>query len=369
MKTNKQSAKKKRSSQRFNCFSAKKRTTMKTDQSSCYCLADPDHFRAKKSDWEEIFQIPGMTNITLMGNDSLQTIETCKILLASLGTKFEALLGQPTIHLNYPFSTVQVLHEFSLSGECNCDETNFEPLLKLAKKFNIKGIQLFGGLFLRSQVNAENAARMYQLSKELLCCHDQNQIQKFILANFEDLGQNESFLTSCTAKMMEEFIQHDELDASEENIFSILLSWARISPENMREFQQTVVKHVRFSFMRPAFFDTVVKPCDVLQNSPVLKHASEIVKSKNINHGRSLRYRNENFRLPNSVVFSIGGFDTKPLNVIEVFDIRARKWSTLKQSFPTHAYHEVQVVGTNKIFVFGGYGDAGRITLVYYFLI
>ena len=147
MKTNKQSAKKKRSSQRFNCFSAKKRTTMKTDQSSCYCLADPDHFRAKKSDWEEIFQIPGMTNITLMGNDSLQTIETCKILLASLGTKFEALLGQPTIHLNYPFSTVQVLHEFSLSGECNCDETNFEPLLKLAKKFNIKGIQLFGGLF------------------------------------------------------------------------------------------------------------------------------------------------------------------------------------------------------------------------------
>ena len=141
---------------------------------ACYCQTHPDHFKAKKCDWEEIFQIPGMTDATLMGNDSPETIQTCRILLASLGEKFEALLGQSTIKLNCPFSAVRVLHEFTLSGLCNCDKTNFEPLLILAKEFDIEGVQLFCGLFLRSRENVKNVLRMYQMSKELLCSHHQN---------------------------------------------------------------------------------------------------------------------------------------------------------------------------------------------------
>jgi hypothetical protein len=220
-------------------------------------VIDPGIFQAKKSNWEEIFEIPGMSNITLMGNDSLQTIKTCQILLASLGTKFESLLEQSTIELNYPFTIVSTLHEFSLSGEIDCNRTNIEPLLRAAKEFNVDGIRMLGGRYLVSLVNAENVTKIYQLSQELLCLHFTNQIKNFMLANFQDLSQTGNFLKECSRDLMELLLKDDELNVTEENLVSILLSWAKISPENALDLAG-LLNHIRFGLVSETFFNTKV---------------------------------------------------------------------------------------------------------------
>ena len=300
------------------------------NSSTCYCVIDPGIFQAKKSNWEEIFEIPGMSNITLMGNDSLQTIKTCQILLASLGTKFESLLEQSTIELNYPFTIVSTLHEFSLSGEIDCNRTNIEPLLRAAKEFNVDGIRMLGGRYLVSLVNAENVTKIYQLSQELLCLHFTNQIKNFMLANFQDLSQTGNFLKECSRDLMELLLKDDELNVTEENLVSILLSWAKISPENALDLAG-LLNHIRFGLVSETFFNTKVKSNELLQS---------------------------NTRLPNQFVLSIGGYTNEPVAQIEVLEIRKQKWYTLPgPGFPTHAYHDIQMIGGNDVFVFGGFGN------------
>ena len=299
--------------------------------STCFCAIDPAIFKAKNSDWDEIFQIPGLTDVTLKGNDSHQTIHTCKILLASLGTKFEELLEQSTVELDFPFSVVTILHEFSLSKEFRCSETDIVPLLEVASQFDIEGIKMFGGKYLVSLVNAENVIRFHKLSQELLCFHFTDQIQSFMLTNFEDLGQKGDFLNKCNQELMELLIKNDRLNVGEENLISILLSWAKLSSKNAQDLAG-LTNHIRFGLTGKEFFNAVVKSTDLLQ---------------------------KNTRIPNQFVIAVGGFGTEPVPTVEVWDIRANKWSTLNQpAFPSHAYHDMEILGTN-IFVFGGFGDAG----------
>jgi N-acetylneuraminic acid mutarotase len=72
------------------------------------------------------------------------------------------------------------------------------------------------------------------------------------------------------------------------------------------------------------------------------------------------RFRPQNFRLPRELVFSMGGFGQVPLGTLEVFDIRAKKWTIVKQDvkFPAHAYHGMTVSGAT-LLIFGGFGDEG----------
>ena len=55
----------------------------------------------------------------------------------------------------------------------------------------------------------------------------------------------------------------------------------------------------------------------------------------------------------------MGGFGSEPTAAIEVFNIRAKLWTILNQNFAPHAYHGM-VAQNDKIFVFGGFGDAGN---------
>ena len=321
-------------------------------QQNCYCQINPDHFKCKESDWEEILEIPGISNVTLMGNDSSQTIKTCKIVIASLGSKFESLLGKSVILLDYPISVVKILHEFTLTGKCNCNASNIELLLKVAKEFNISGIKMIGGQFLVSLINLNNVHEIYQIANKYLCRHYNNQIKAFILNNFEDLGTKESFLKSCSPQWMEEFVKHEGLNATEENIFKILKAWAEISPEKTKAFPN-LTKFIRFGLMEHQFFMEVVKTCPLLENNPFVEKANKTFFSGN------QPSKLPKSRIPNELIFAIGGFGSEPTATIEVFNLRAKFWSILDQNFAPHAYHGM-IAQDNKIFVFGGFGDAGN---------
>ena len=150
-----------------------------------------------------------------MGNDSIASIKSNKVLLSAFGPKFCRLLQDEIIRLNYPFEVVQAIHDFSLSGACNFNSIHAKALLMAANDFNIIGIKVQAGLHLVEPINIANAHEMYNLSLEL-CVHTRSNTKQFILENFEELGQNDDFLKNCKTDWMSEFIKEDTLNACEE---------------------------------------------------------------------------------------------------------------------------------------------------------
>jgi hypothetical protein len=259
-------------------------------KSSCYCTKlDAAHFKCKQSDWEEVLQIPGITNVTLSGNDQSEAIRTCKILLQSLGPKFEALLDQDEIGLDYPFPVVDCLHKFVLTGQLQCQEKDLEALLRAADEFDLEGIKKLGGDLLMSLISSKTVNRIYQLSKELLCQHHTEMVEKAILLNFQDYGRNETFLEESTPQLMKELVKNNELNACEEDIVEILMSWAKISASNAQNFQ-TLVQFVRFGLLEPDFFNKVVVPSELLLNNPYVLQAQNSLKFCPYNERHTLRF-------------------------------------------------------------------------------
>ena len=228
-------------------------------KNSCYCSIDPNFFKSRKFNHEEIFQIPGISDVSLMGTDGFSQIPTSKVLLSRLGPKFDQLLQQKIIKLDYPFEVIQAIHNFTLSGVCNFNSINLRSLLSFAKQFNIIGIKAQAGSYLVEATNIGNVLQMYQISQDLLCAHTTRKTKEFILENFEELGENENFLNCCNPLWMSEFIKDETLNASEENAFKIILQNEQATP-NLARF-------IRFGLLDQTFFNAVVKTCPFFMNN------------------------------------------------------------------------------------------------------
>jgi hypothetical protein len=265
---------------------------------NCFCTIPPKdiHTKHQLSDWDEVLQIPGVANVALKGNDSIETIHTCKILLLSLGPKIEALLSQKRITLAYPFSVVRSIHNFALTGQLCYQERDIETLLKAAHDFELEQIKKLCGDILLSMINGDSVNRIYKLSKELLCQHYTDKVKKILMDNICDFASSDIFLRECTPDLMKELIKSDELNSSEEDVFSILLAWAKVNSDNAKHFQ-SLVQFVRFGLLEPDFFNNVVKPSELLKNNDFVDKAQSCVKPCYYTE-HTLRFRPKKFRLP-----------------------------------------------------------------------
>ena len=325
---------------------------------SCFCSLDPNFFKSSKFSHEDIFQIPGISDVSIMGTDGSSEIPTSKVLLSGLGPKFDQLLHQKIILLDFPFEVIQAIHKFTLFGECNIDSIHMlRSLLSVADQFSIIGIKAQAAQYLVKATNIGNVLQMYQISQDLLCTHITRKTKEFILENFEELGQNENFLNLCNPFWMSEFIQDETLNASEENVFKILVNWVQHSLENIEAIPK-LVRFIRFGLMDQSFFNVVVKTCPFLQNSTYVQSVARSIQNKASTRFQ-LQAKKDRPRVPNELVFAVGGFTTKACATVEVFNVRAKKWCPVQDCvFPSHAYHGTAVLD-GKLFVLGGFGSNG----------
>jgi hypothetical protein len=124
------------------------------------------------------------------------------------------------------------------------------------------------------------------------------------------------------------------------------MAWTKISKERERAISD-IAKHIRFSIMDQQFFNDVV-----LANNPFVEKAKKEIIRRRDN-------RVKKHRIPNELVISMGGFTSEPCTVVELFNLRSNTWTVLSLDFVPHAYHGM-IALDNKIFVLGGFGDAGN---------
>ena len=316
---------------------------------ACWCSTNPDLFKSRNIDFEEIWQIPGITDVALLGNDSTLRIQSSKVLLAQLGEKFEQLLEKPVVKLNYPFLVVKTLHEFTLTGACIIDSTNLQSLLTAANEFNLVGIKLHAAQHL---INLMDTKNIHQLStallcSKLLCAHVAEKTNEFVLENFEEMGQNDNFLKNCSPIWMQDLIKDETLNVNEEKLFQIVMRWASLSLENEKALSALLI-HIRFGLMEKTFFDS-----EVIDN----KQYMQLSRTRS---GVQVLAKLDMPRVPSELVFAVGGYTTKPTSSVEVFDTRSKRWSAPRTSpFPTHAYYGI-AVQDGKLYVIGGFGLEGQ---------
>ena len=270
-------------------------------------------------------KIPGLSDVSLLGNDSLNEIKSSKVILAGLGKKFEKLLQHSTVKLDYRCDVVQAIHNFALDGVCNFNSVDFTSLLTAAKELNIIGIKTQAVQHVLTTLSIANALEWHQLSIKLFCVHTQGKTKEFLLNNFEDVGQNENFLKACKPSWMIELIKDENLNATEENIFQIVVKWAQQSIENEQELKNSAF-YIRFELMDKIFFEAVVKACPILQNHPSVKAADISVQNSR------LRPPKDRSRVPYELVFAVSGY------MVQVYNSSANRWQDLAAAFPVEEF-------------------------------
>ena len=355
----------------------------------CFCQLDTRHLESKETNWDEIFDIPGISDFELRGNDSDESIKSSKVHLLILGKKFESLLSQPEAQLDYPVSIVRLINSFALNGKLDqsCLREQLPDLLQAAKEFNISGLKKLASEKLMATTNDDNVLASYQLAEEFLCSHISNRIEEIILAKIQDFALKPGFLSNCSGSWIGKWLADDRFNADEDKVFVILRSWASLSPENEASFL-TLAKQVRFQLMTREFFLETVKPTLVddkklirkAEKSIIFRNVAKNVRAKKLpledylevtrpllskHDGQEVEKAIKNFpsgsRLPNELVFAVGGIGGdglgNVLSTVEVFDIRSETWHLAESlSLPSPRAYCRLVVNQDKLFTFGGYG-------------
>jgi len=313
-------------------------------------------------------------DIMLMGNDSDEMVGAHKMVLLNLGYRFPKMNSQralepnthQTLKLDAPFSVVKDLVNYAYNGKLNLVQENIDGILSFAADLEIPGVLKLCGDFIKCKLKPSNALKCYHLAKEFLCTGIQEYIKKFILHNFQMVSIHDKNFGDCPSPILEDLVKDDELNVSEEQLFSILVKWTD-QDIHRQDILPDLIKHIRFALMNQVFFEANVETSSILSNKVIAK---QIAHAKSF-FLRMTRARSTTLtlfprmaqkpRIPNEIVFVIGGWSAEPngpTDCVETFDIRSYKWNTLKLNAPSpRAYHGL-AVANKKVYLFGGYdGD------------
>ena len=366
----------------------KKKVGEKKVPKPCFCHMTEKDFEGKtETNWDEIFEIPGISDFELRGNDSNESIKSSKVHLATFGRKFESLLSESEAQLDYPLSIVRLLNIFALNWKLDetCQDEQLPELLRAAKEFNIPGLKKLASEKLMATLNDDNVLRIYHLVEDFLCSHIVKHVEDIILAKIQDLVKNHGFLSNCSASWIRKWLKDDRLNASEETVFLILQSWASLSPENGDAFL-SLAKNIRFQLLPMEFFKETVKPtldpswAKRVEKSIQVRSLAETVwvnswpqetylaSLKPVLSKLSMSQKVEKAivdfprgcRLPNELVFAFGGRSTRnSKSKIEVFDIRSETWHFF--NWTLFGYEQGIVAYQNELLLFGGRKNGGEL--------
>ncbi len=303
-----------------------------------------------------------------------EVIHAHKVILLNLGSKFQKAFYDKkgskvqVIKLRTSHDAARELVNYAYTGNCNINRNNVSELMALGKDYGIKGLLKLGGDFMVSELTHSNALEMYKFAKEFFCPELMDYVKRFILQNFLRINSGTRGFGDCPTHDLEDFVKDDELNSSEEMLFEAIEDW--VGQDKARhEALASLVKHVRFTLMQPAYFESKVELSPIAQQKPAAKPIAQaksfflrLSRARASTISRLLQARiYQKFRIPNEIVFAIGGWSADPngpTTCIETFDIRASRWHNMKFfALAPRAYHGLAAVH-NKIYLFGGYdGD------------
>ncbi|XP_066282614.1 kelch-like protein 24 [Branchiostoma lanceolatum] len=168
--------------------------------------------------------------------------------------------------------TLQLLVDYAYTSKVTITESNAVELLEGANFFQILPVYDACVTFISNNLSAKDCLQMMQVGNMLSCPDLEKKARLCALKEFAAVSKTPEFL-SLTKDQLITLISSDDLNASEETVYSAVMAWIDHDNEQRKEEMRELMELVRFPFMDKVYFVE-----NVLSNRSFCTSGQDIVK-------------------------------------------------------------------------------------------
>ena len=158
--------------------------------------------------------------------------------------------------------------EYVYTGSCSIDEAGLQTLLEVAGRLQLASLQGVVAEALEARLSVSNCVETWSFASDAALVRLEAAATAFVLRHFVEV----SLGASLSPEMMGVLLRSEDIEASEEAVFSALVRWLRAQPESAREegAVAALLEHVRFAAMDQKFVRETVEQEPLMKNVPAL---------------------------------------------------------------------------------------------------
>ncbi|XP_035253424.1 kelch-like protein 10 [Anguilla anguilla] len=257
---------------------------------------------------------------------------------------------------------MKIIVEYAYTHSVVVTKDNVERLLPAADQLCVLGVVQACADFLEAQLCTHNCIGIWRFTNIYFCPELRRTAYRFILQNFEEVGQTSPEFLELTLPELCDIVEKDDLTVKQEDrVFDAVLRWTAHLPTKRKSHLPRLLPKVRMALMNADYFMNNMKTNALVKDN-------EECKPIIINTLRAMcSLRKTNFvgtscysnlcrpRLPYAVLLAIGGWSgNRPTSVVESYDTQANCWVTVAQTESPRAYHGT-VYLDGFVYCVGGY--------------
>ncbi|XP_078593093.1 kelch-like protein 24a [Branchiostoma floridae x Branchiostoma japonicum] len=255
--------------------------------------------------------------------------------------------------------TFQLLVDYMYMSKVTITEGNAVELLEGANFFRIQPVRDACVTFISNNLSAKDCLQMLHLGNMLSCPDLEKKARSFALKEFETVSKTPEFL-SLTKDQLKTLISSDDLNASEETVYTAVMAWIDHDHEQRKEEMRELMELVRFPFMDKVHF------LDNVQNNRTFCAFCQDIVTETLKYQlfpgevQSPRTRPRCASGLREAVVVIGG-KKRPGNAVEVFSRSVTKtysaeptstsWIPMTKMKHYAVFAPVAVLGTSDIII------------------
>ena len=158
--------------------------------------------------------------------------------------------------------------EYVYTGSCSIDEAGLQTLLEVAGRLQLASLQGVVAEALEARLSVSNCVETWSFASDAALVRLEAAATAFVLKHFAEV----SLGASLSPEMMGVLLRSEDIEASEEAVFSALVRWLRAQPKSAREegAVAALLEHVRFAAMDQKFVRETVEQEPLMKNVPAL---------------------------------------------------------------------------------------------------
>ncbi|XP_059483530.1 kelch-like protein 5 [Neocloeon triangulifer] len=321
-----------------------------------------DHAERSLQRMENCLQNQQLTDVVLCVGE--RRISAHRLVLSACSEYFAAMFSsglresfQTEIELqDIDPDCLQELVHYCYTGCLDLKEETVELMLATSSLLQIPQVTDACSKFLEKRLHPSNCIGIALFADTQNCPCLLEKAHNFTTEHFMEVIGNQEFL-QLDANSFAKLLASYELNVpNEEDVVNALITWAKFAPETRQENISKLLENVKLSLLSPSFI------VDHIESEPLFSHdpkcnelIMEAMKYHLLPERRSISSARSRPRKSTvGKLCAVGGIDaSKGANSIELYDLRANKWSPFANMSGQRLQFGVAQLG-DKILVVGG---------------
>ncbi|XP_068175296.1 kelch-like protein 10 [Antennarius striatus] len=314
-----------------------------------------------------------MTGLTRLDSECSQDTVICaggvsfnvrRIVMCNCSPYFQALFcrhaGDRT-HFTIPgvsAEMMKIIINFAYSGSVSVTKNNVQDLLIAADYLIVTNIVEACNNFLEENLTPKNCIGVCRL---IISSPQAQHKAHFLLMNrFEEVVSSQEFL-ELSLQELTDILDSDELNVDEEKtVYEAAVRWINHEPEQRTSHLPALLSKARLALNHTDDIKTLMSDPYLTNNTQCLQILEDVLRLK---HQLSNATPPRRFcsdlaarpRLPNAIIFAIGGWNPSETNITEVYDDRADCWLDITDHQEKPCRYHGTVYHDGLIYCIGGF--------------